>query len=106
MNGFWTWKDLRSLGAGRISRHSPWSFGLRATAKPRVSQRTGRQNSPAARMVASSASPSAAVRTGGRSGPAIHWPFHSPTAMKAVSNHVGGAQSLARPSPAQTRTDQ
>jgi hypothetical protein len=69
--------DLRSIGAGLSSRHSPWSFLLRAAAKPLRSQPTGRQNSPAVRTSASSASPSAAEPTLARSGPAIHWPRHS-----------------------------
>ena len=85
--GLPTVNAFRNIGAGRISRHSPWSLGTRVMSGT-VGQAVGRQNSPAARMGASLARPSSGVRsTSERSGPAIHTPCQSAGVRSAVSNH-------------------
>ena len=104
--GFESRNERLSIGAGRTSRHSPWSFFTSLAAKPVVSQATGRQNSPAARMAASSRSPSAADASRGRSGPAIQVALHSAGSRNAVSIQVGSGHALATPPASHTRTDQ
>ena len=98
---------FRNIGAGRTSRHSPWSLGTRVI-RGTMGQAVGRQNSPAARMalvVGDAVCPG--VRSANdRSGPAIHAPFQSLGGRSAVSNQPRPTRSLAPPAFVETRSDQ